>query len=95
MQDFSSVVDVSHFAVFGSRISEAVRSGVRVVLDDVVKENRSLIAAVLVAGESVVHSTAPDVDALGLMANFQDVFTSAAADFLSLVKDRCIFELPA
>jgi len=73
--NFARTLNVAVFRGFQSRIQEAIRAGVRPILANL-HQQRGVIAALVVADDAVVYSTA-QVDQLAVLANLQVVLTFA------------------
>jgi len=73
------------FADFGMKIAEIVRSSVRPVLDNL-QQQKGIECCVLTSSDTLLHSTAADIDKLSLLANHQALL-GAATDLMATKND--------
>eukprot|EP00455_Lapot_gusevi_P041811 TRINITY_DN4890_c0_g5_i1.p1 TRINITY_DN4890_c0_g5~~TRINITY_DN4890_c0_g5_i1.p1 ORF type:complete len:250 (+),score=51.87 TRINITY_DN4890_c0_g5_i1:139-888(+) len=89
IQQFSTVLEkgvlsLADFSGFNAKITEVIRNSVRPVLDHL-QQQRGIQMALLVSGDTIIHSTA-EVDKVGVLANLQALL-GLATDLMYLKND--------
>jgi len=69
--------NIDAYADFYVKIAEVIRSAVRPVLDQFQASTRGILQAVIITGDTIVHSTV-DVDKLSVLANHQALLALAS-----------------